>query len=109
MSDKTIRLLNPSIQEIIENELALRESIEQYLNINSIVYNHENFLSKFPIECTICPQLNYMSYLVCKSCKRKSCINHLSICKCTDRVIVLYYRFSTDLKYYSKNKGFDLK
>jgi hypothetical protein len=103
-TDKTIKTITSAIQDVIDIELDLRERIEQYFKTNELGYSQESFISKLPGECNVCPNLNYMSYLECKTCKRKGCIYHYNVCRCTNKVLVLYYRFNSDLKYYSKGK-----
>lgn len=105
LSTKSYSEITINIQSIIQKEIQLRELIEEFLNLNSIQYSYESFINRLPFECSICEELNYMSYVECRSCLRKSCISHLSICKCEEKTVVLYYRFNNDLKYYLKNKS----
>lgn len=103
-TDITIKTISTAIQDVIEAELIARDSIEEYLKTNSIQFSQENFMNKLPYECIMCPSLNYMSYIDCRSCKKKYCITHYYLCKCPAKAVTLYYRFNTDLKYYSRGK-----
>lgn len=103
-TDKAIKAISTAIQDVIEIELTARESIENYLRINDINYSQDNFINKLPYECGVCPSLNYMSYLECKACMKKYCISHFYICKCPSKSVTLFYRFNSDLKYYSRGK-----
>lgn len=108
-TDKTIKDITLAIQEVIDAELLARENIESYLKKNEIMYTQESFNYKLPYDCSVCPNLNYMSYQECKTCKKKECITHNLVCKCSTKALVLYYRFNSDLKYYSKGKIIDSK
>lgn len=103
-TDKTIKAISSAIQDVIEVELSARESIEDSFKSNEISYNQDNFINKLPYECSVCPNLNYMSYVECRSCRKKYCISHFYYCKCPMKSVILNYRFSSDLKYYSRGK-----
>lgn len=119
-TDKIIRIITSSIQDIIEVELSIRDVVENFLNNNNIKYRIESINYKYSIDCMICPNRNYMSFIQCYKCNLKACINHFKFCNCeldineannedtiqsSQNSIVLYYRFNSDLKYYSKSKA----
>ena len=103
LSETCLKSLSTMIQESIEVELSHREAIELYLNLNKIPYIIEEITAKTCTECSYCVNLNYLSYLECRACKKKSCINHNLLCKCMPKNVLLYYRYH-DLKEFKSKK-----
>ena len=119
-TDKTLKAITTAIQEIIEIELSLRDVIESHLKEKKISYTLETINSKQAIDCMLCPSKNYMSFMECKNCKKRACISHINFCECLNNSnnfkdennnniknfsLSLYYRFNSDLKYYSRSKA----
>lgn len=104
LSERSIKTLTFYIQDCIDNEFSARENIELYCNINNVTKVIHSLEAKHSYPCEVCVELNYLSYLECVICKKRTCISHFITCKCPQKSIALYYRHKNDLYYYSKNK-----
>ena len=99
-----MKVLTSMIQEVIDYEYSTRQSIENYCEENNIDRTIILLESKLSYVCSLCKDLNYLSYLECCNCKQKTCIKHLVSCTCKSS-ITLFYRHKHDLSYhFSKNK-----
>ena len=53
--------------------------------------------------CSTCNNYTFLSYLSCGRCKRKGCIQHISVCDCLNAIVSLNVRFSEAVKFFLFN------